>query len=463
MPANMNSVDMFTLYIILGIAALLVLIVDFIIFCYWISYKYKQYSYEQMYGPIIQFPPRETGYSTATSPQQSFDIEHDAGYQSAARAFATGSNDSTQRVEHQPPTAFAPPQFDFLPNTEIDEEQTPNEGAGPSPSTAGIEPEPDATAAIESAESPPTFEKLNSDTEMPLLLDTEVEQPSIVSADQYAAHSDPLEDARPIDPRLMGASGGIRSPFASTWSLVHPFVAGQFVLAVVNVLALVLIIPAMFSAGPNVMETPYGLGVIILSLFVQNIGFVGVTAYLLKGYGTSLSRIGLKAPTGREVMLGLVYGACLTFAAVMLEKGLNVGASHVVSKELMKRLTDVGESVSAGGQFEKIHGVGFQIWFMIAGAIAAPIGEEVFFRGLLYNGLKKRWGIPAGVIISAVCFALIHLAPLNIIIIIPMGCVLAMAYERTKSLWVTILMHAVNNGAQLAAAMYTIYHVAAHK
>jgi len=49
-------------------------------------------------------------------------------------------------------------------------------------------------------------------------------------------------------------------------------------------------------------------------------------------------------------------------------------------------------------------------------------------------------------VVSALAFALIHVSPLGVVLIFPMGVLLAYVYERTQSLWVPILMHAVNNG-----------------
>ncbi len=48
---------------------------------------------------------------------------------------------------------------------------------------------------------------------------------------------------------------------------------------------------------------------------------------------------------------------------------------------------------------------------------------------------------------SGLIFALIHFSPLGLIPIWLMGMLLAYVYERTQSLWVTILMHGINNGA----------------
>jgi membrane protease YdiL (CAAX protease family) len=41
--------------------------------------------------------------------------------------------------------------------------------------------------------------------------------------------------------------------------------------------------------------------------------------------------------------------------------------------------------------------------------VAAPIVEEVFFRGVLFRQLAARWGLLAGLIVSSFSFVLLHL------------------------------------------------------
>jgi hypothetical protein len=103
--------------------------------------------------------------------------------------------------------------------------------------------------------------------------------------------------------------------------------------------------------------------------------------------------------------------------------------------------------------FEKISSLQLKVLFALAGAVAAPIGEEIFFRGFLYNALKRRLSIPAAIVISGLVFAMAHFGPLAVIVIFPMGMVLAYVYERTRSLWVTIAMHATNNGLAFVLAL----------
>lgn len=73
------------------------------------------------------------------------------------------------------------------------------------------------------------------------------------------------------------------------------------------------------------------------------------------------------------------------------------------------------------GQEETVSNTGFigdvsdQPWtaFVVAGlvAIVVPIGEELFFRGLVLRALTKRWNIVAGSIVSWIVFGLGHFQP----------------------------------------------------
>jgi membrane protease YdiL (CAAX protease family) len=84
-------------------------------------------------------------------------------------------------------------------------------------------------------------------------------------------------------------------------------------------------------------------------------------------------------------------------------------------------------------------------------AVLAPIGEEVFFRGFLYSGLKKRWGVTAGIVASAGIFAVFHITPLLYLPMFLIGATLAIVFEYRGSLAPNILLHALNNLVALLA------------
>ena len=78
-------------------------------------------------------------------------------------------------------------------------------------------------------------------------------------------------------------------------------------------------------------------------------------------------------------------------------------------------------------------------------ALLGPVAEEVFFRGLIYNELKKamRPLIAGG--ISAAVFGMVHGAAVWMLVGFLAGVALAWIYERTGSLWASILVHITNN------------------
>lgn len=89
----------------------------------------------------------------------------------------------------------------------------------------------------------------------------------------------------------------------------------------------------------------------------------------------------------------------------------------------------------------------------LVACIGAPVAEEVLFRGYLYPVSKAYAGRAAGIIFSGALFGLIHFNLAGMPTLILMGCLLAWAYERTKTLWVPILAHclfnSVTTGVQL--------------
>ena len=76
---------------------------------------------------------------------------------------------------------------------------------------------------------------------------------------------------------------------------------------------------------------------------------------------------------------------------------------------------------------------------------AAPIVEEILFRGLLFAGLRHTLGLRPGVWISALLFASVH-AEIGFGVIFALGAILAWLYDRTRSLVAPMIAHAVHNG-----------------
>ena len=85
------------------------------------------------------------------------------------------------------------------------------------------------------------------------------------------------------------------------------------------------------------------------------------------------------------------------------------------------------------------------IAFGLALVLVAPIGEEIFFRGFLYGGLRRRFRAVPSALISAGVFAALHVPLWRTPAIFVFGLVLAALYERRRNLVVCIAAHAINN------------------
>jgi len=83
--------------------------------------------------------------------------------------------------------------------------------------------------------------------------------------------------------------------------------------------------------------------------------------------------------------------------------------------------------------------------------LAAPIAEEVFFRGYLFRFLAQGAGFPAGFLISSALFALVHLNLSGFLVYLAVGCIFALVYTRTDHILAPITAHVAYNGALMTA------------
>lgn len=82
---------------------------------------------------------------------------------------------------------------------------------------------------------------------------------------------------------------------------------------------------------------------------------------------------------------------------------------------------------------------------------AAPISEEVCFRGFLFGGLRERMPRLAAALISGLIFGGLHATTgLSAVpVLVAFGFILALLYEKTGSIVPGILLHMLNNSVAL--------------
>jgi len=77
--------------------------------------------------------------------------------------------------------------------------------------------------------------------------------------------------------------------------------------------------------------------------------------------------------------------------------------------------------------------------------IAAPILEELIFRGIILDGLLRQYSPVRSIFISSLLFGLVHLNPWQFVTGFVIGIFSGWIYYKTKSLSLSIIIHAAAN------------------
>lgn len=89
----------------------------------------------------------------------------------------------------------------------------------------------------------------------------------------------------------------------------------------------------------------------------------------------------------------------------------------------------------------------------LGGAIFTPFGEEILFRGVVANALN-RYGAFAGVVLSSIIFGLAHGVSVILPVAIMVGLLSAILFRATGSVWPSVVLHCVYNGANSIASAF---------
>ena len=101
-------------------------------------------------------------------------------------------------------------------------------------------------------------------------------------------------------------------------------------------------------------------------------------------------------------------------------------------------------------------GTGYLLATALLVILVAPVAEELFFRGFFYRSLRNRLPPLGAASVVGLVFGAIHYTDADTLVLIPvlvlLGVIFCLLYERTGSLYPAIAMHAVNNTLALATS-----------
>ncbi|MBI5842743.1 MAG: CPBP family intramembrane metalloprotease [Chloroflexi bacterium] len=177
--------------------------------------------------------------------------------------------------------------------------------------------------------------------------------------------------------------------------------------------------------------------------FTQNAGLAAVELFYLLPVATVFlwrhtgwKFIGFRKFTWESLALGcglLIggYAIVIVHNTLLIALGVNTQGETLVS---------IFNSLDAPG------------WFLFVGIILAPLVEEIFFRGFLFQGFREKMGWLKAALLSSLIFSASHLDPAALIPTFVLGFTFSYIFHRTNSLWPGMILHFTVNSFGLCVA-----------
>lgn len=233
------------------------------------------------------------------------------------------------------------------------------------------------------------------------------------------------------------------------WRLVYPVVIYFAAAFVVQYAAVMIISTAavkngtIITAGKSAEEIQIELNALVSSYSLHltaltNLVLIPIYMLFLRmdeKKRVSASGIRYVMPKAKDMALIFVLGMA---AAV----SVNVIVSLSQIARLSPKYQQVSQMIYSGSIFIEI----------VSAVIAAPVLEELFFRGMIYKRLRDIVNVKAAIIISALFFGAFHGNLVQLVYAFIIGLMLAYVYEKFKTIWVPIVFHI---GANLISILIT--------
>ena len=209
------------------------------------------------------------------------------------------------------------------------------------------------------------------------------------------------------------------------------YVILAFIATILSVIILGALLPAWFKGKSSPLREP-------LILLLPYVFFSLFTFRMLSRAGLCYNRLLGKFPPWRTLGLYSLWAVpqvIFTISAFFL---LYFPISFFMPEFFEERFIEDTSMVLLGGDKHLLA----NLLNFLTGVFLAPVVEEFFFRGILLTRWTVKWGVARGIFASSLVFALLHLDPIGAFCF---GCMMAVFYIRTKSLFISMSVHIANN------------------
>lgn len=141
----------------------------------------------------------------------------------------------------------------------------------------------------------------------------------------------------------------------------------------------------------------------------------------------------------KRKMNGAISGASALLITVVLAASSSVGVNVLLSLTDLVNLSETYRDV-AHQQYSVVFCVGAVLFGLIS-----PIAEEIVFRGLVFNRMRRYYPTVTAIIVSGVLFGVYHGNLVQGVYGGCMGILMAYTYERMQRFFIPCLFHAAAN------------------
>lgn len=139
-----------------------------------------------------------------------------------------------------------------------------------------------------------------------------------------------------------------------------------------------------------------------------------------------------------------VYAWGMLFVCIWIPMATNI-VSHLVVTEWLGAPDENPVVTFMREELRERPGAGLLAFALIGAAVCAPFFEELIFRGIVYNVMRRYLGVAGGAVVASALFALAHGVWSDFAALFVLGMLMTWIYERRGNLWSAMVVHATNN------------------
>ncbi|MBR1173162.1 CPBP family intramembrane metalloprotease [Bradyrhizobium sp. KB893862 SZCCT0404] len=198
-------------------------------------------------------------------------------------------------------------------------------------------------------------------------------------------------------------------------------------------------LPIDMASLQSIGHEPQALGLSVIMGLPTTLAAVWLAIRIKKA--SFVDYLALYWPSWRQLLFGAVGLVLIVLAWEVVSRSLGREATPGFMTDLLKSGRDKGAA----------------LLLLFAFSVAAPMSEEVLARGFLFRGWSASFlRVPGAILLSSLVWTVVHLQyDLYFLAeVFTIGLWFGYMRHRTGSLWLTIILHALNNMTAVVLTMW---------